>query len=47
MKKAKRPICVFDLDGTLFDVGFRTIGIIKEWLQSDASSHFDQRLIQK
>ncbi len=46
-KSKKRPICVFDLDGTLFDVGFRTIGIIKEWLQSDASSHFDQRLIQK
>jgi len=46
-KSKKNPICVFDLDGTLFDVGYRTIGIIKEWLNSDASLNFDKSLIQK
>jgi phosphoglycolate phosphatase-like HAD superfamily hydrolase len=47
-KKSKRtPACIFDLDGTLFDVGYRTIGILKEWLSSDASSKFDKSLIQK
>ena len=46
-KSKKKPICVFDLDGTLFDVGYRTIGIIKEWLNSEAINNFDQRLIQK
>ena len=43
----KEPACIFDLDGTLFDVGYRTIGIIKEWLNSDTASHFDKSLIQK
>jgi hypothetical protein len=51
LEKAKyskhTPACIFDLDGTLFDVGFRTIGILKEWLNSDASSKFDKSLIQK
>lgn len=51
LKKAKnakkKPICVFDLDGTLFDVGFRTIGIIKEWLLSEAVSHFEPSIVQK
>lgn len=43
----KAPACIFDLDGTLFDVGYRTIGILKEWLSSDASSKFDESLIKK
>lgn len=43
----KHPACIFDLDGTLFDVGYRTIGILKEWLHSEASEKFDQRLLQK
>lgn len=46
-KTKKKPICVFDLDGTLFDVGYRTIGIIKEWLESDAAMHFDKSILQK
>lgn len=28
----KQKVVVFDLDGTLFDVGHRTIAILKEWL---------------
>lgn len=43
----KTPACIFDLDGTLFDVGYRTIGILKEWLSSDASLNFDKSLVQK
>ncbi|KAB8030731.1 HAD family acid phosphatase [Fluviispira multicolorata] len=47
-KNSKRkPACVFDLDGTLFDVGYRTLGILNEWLASEASHHFDKRLLQK
>ncbi len=43
----KKPACVFDLDGTLFDVGYRTLGLLNEWLASDAAKHFDKRLLQK
>ncbi|RDB37255.1 MAG: hypothetical protein DCC88_00690 [Spirobacillus cienkowskii] len=46
-KSKKPPACVFDLDGTLFDVGYRTIGILKEWLSSDSPLNFDKSLIQK
>ncbi|APJ02606.1 HAD family acid phosphatase [Silvanigrella aquatica] len=47
-KKVKKPAaCIFDLDGTLFDVGYRTIGILKEWLNSEAAANFEQSLVQK
>lgn len=47
-EKSKKPnSCIFDLDGTLFDVGYRTIGILKEWLTSEAAAKFDNSLIQK
>ena len=47
-KNSKRAsACIFDLDGTLFDVGYRTIGILKEWLNSEASAKFEKSLIQK
>lgn len=46
-KCEKTPACVFDLDGTLFDVGYRTLGIIQEWLNSDSSKQFNENLIKK
>jgi HAD superfamily, subfamily IIIB (Acid phosphatase) len=33
-KKSSPCAVVFDLDGTLFDVSHRTLGIMREWLQS-------------
>jgi hypothetical protein len=46
-QRVKKPACVFDLDGTLFDVGHRTLGIIQEWLASEASRSFDETLLKK
>ncbi len=46
-KCTKPPVCVFDLDGTLFDVGYRTLGIIQEWLSSEASKQFNEAIIKK
>lgn len=43
----KQPACIFDLDGTLFDVGYRTIGILQEWLTSEGQKSFDKTLIKK
>jgi hypothetical protein len=42
---AKRPAVVFDLDGTLVDVAFRTLGILKEWIASKASHMFSGPLV--
>lgn len=42
----KKPACVFDLDGTLFDVGYRTIGILNEWL-TEHGSKIDPVLFKK
>jgi phosphoglycolate phosphatase-like HAD superfamily hydrolase len=33
-KSCNNPAVVFDLDGTLVDVSYRTLGILKEWLAS-------------
>lgn len=44
---SKKPACIFDLDGTLFDVGHRTIGILKEWLAINSKKSFDEALIKK
>lgn len=46
-KKFKKPACVFDLDGTLFDVGYRTLGIIQEWLASDIAKQFNENILKK
>lgn len=35
---------VFDLDGTLFDVGHRTLGILREWLET-SSSNFPKDIV--
>ena len=43
----KKPACVFDLDGTLFDVGTRTLGIIQDWILSEQSEKFNENLIKK
>lgn len=37
-KAGKPPAIVFDLDGTLFDVSHRTLGILKEWVASQADT---------
>lgn len=44
--KHKPPACVFDLDGTLFDVGPRTLGIVKQWLNSEHAKDFSPDLLQ-
>jgi hypothetical protein len=41
----ERPAVVFDLDGTLVDVAFRTLGILKEWIGSKASHMFSEPLV--
>lgn len=37
-QSCSRPAVVFDLDGTLVDVSFRTLGILKEWLTTDGAA---------
>lgn len=41
---AKRPAVVLDLDGTLVDVSYRTLGILKEWLASEHALRFPPQL---
>jgi beta-phosphoglucomutase-like phosphatase (HAD superfamily) len=47
----KNNACVFDLDGTLFDVGGRTLGIMAEWLencvQQKNENIFNAHLLEK
>lgn len=43
----KKLAIVFDLDGTLFDVGHRTLGILKRWLSLSESQRFPKPLIKK
>ena len=40
-KKTQNNAVVFDLDGTLFDVGPRTVGILKEWLKTEEAKDCD------
>ena len=42
-----KTACIFDLDGTLFDVGYRTLGIITEWAESFQARKFDKNLIRR
>lgn len=39
-----KPAIVLDLDGTLVDVSYRTLGIVKEWLASEESDQFPPHL---
>ena len=43
----KPPAVVFDLDGTLFDVSSRTLGIFREWLKSEEAHSFPAQLIKR
>ncbi|MBM3382560.1 MAG: hypothetical protein FJY29_08995 [Betaproteobacteria bacterium] len=47
VNNGKSAVIVFDLDGTLFDVGHRTLGILKRWMSSPECSHFPKPLIKK
>jgi hypothetical protein len=38
---------IFDLDGTLFDVGHRTLGILRKWLAQPESRHFPKQLVKR
>ncbi|NBX16572.1 MAG: HAD family hydrolase [Proteobacteria bacterium] len=38
---------IFDLDGTLFDVGHRTLGILKKWLSLPESRHYAKSLVKR
>jgi phosphoglycolate phosphatase-like HAD superfamily hydrolase len=46
-KPHKKPACVFDLDGTLFDVNPRTLSIINHWLHSPEAKKHSPRLLQR
>ena len=43
----KTVACIFDLDGTLFDVGYRTLGILNEWAESFQAKKFDKKLVNR
>jgi len=43
----KSSAIIFDLDGTLFDVGHRTLGILKRWLTLSESQHFPKSLVKR
>lgn len=43
----QQPAIVFDLDGTLFDVGHRTLGIVKQWLSLAEAKRFPDSLTRK
>ncbi len=42
-----KTACVFDLDGTLFDTSYRTLGIIQEWLKSAQAQTYPATLVKK
>jgi hypothetical protein len=39
-KEGNKPLLLLDLDSTLYEVGWRTLFILKEWTHSAASSEF-------
>ncbi|NBO39194.1 hypothetical protein EBU99_11495 [bacterium] len=43
----RKNAIIFDLDGTLFDVGHRTLGILKKWLSLPESQHFPKSLVKR
>ncbi|MFZ9519481.1 MAG: HAD family hydrolase [Silvanigrellaceae bacterium] len=44
---SKPNAVIFDLDGTLFDVGHRTLGILRKWLTQPESRHFPKQLVKR
>lgn len=47
LSEGQQGAIIFDLDGTLFDVGHRTLGILKKWLALAESQHFPRSLIKR
>jgi len=47
LPEGQQGAIIFDLDGTLFDVGHRTLGILKKWLALPESQHFPRSLIKR
>lgn len=47
LNNGKSSAIIFDLDGTLFDVGHRTLGILKRWLTLSESQHFPKSLVKR
>lgn len=43
----RKPVLVFDLDGTLFDVSHRTLGILKTWIASPEAAMFNPRIVNR
>ncbi|MEW6058298.1 MAG: HAD family hydrolase [Bdellovibrionota bacterium] len=44
IQASRRPVAIFDLDGTLFDVTYRSMEILKRFLaQPDTRSHFPEQ----
>jgi HAD superfamily, subfamily IIIB (Acid phosphatase) len=43
-KSPLRSAVIFDLDGTLFDVSYRTLGILRRWLLSPEGTSTDNKL---
>lgn len=46
-KKSERPTLIFDLDGTLVNVSYRTLGIFKKWLANLAPDQYPPDLFIK
>lgn len=46
-KSKRNPAVVFDLDGTLFEVSHRTLGILREWQKSPESCRFSAPLLRR
>lgn len=44
--EGKRPVVIFDLDSTLFNVSNRSFQILKEWLNHEETSQFDHTKIK-
>jgi hypothetical protein len=45
--KGRTGAVIFDLDGTLFDVGHRTLGILKRWLSLPERNHYPKSIIKR
>lgn len=46
-QSTQKSAMVFDLDGTLFDVSHRTLGILQNWLSSRESQNFHARVLRQ
>ncbi len=43
----QKPAAVFDLDGTLFDVSFRTFAIIEDWVKKASPNDFPENIFAR